>query len=240
MSKFSLPGSSFEEVKKIVRAYGSAKPDASLADIGALSGLHATVVSRNNKFISEIGLVQGGKKKAITDLGKKLSRAIDHEQIEEQINCWAEALKTNEALSGVLTTVRIKGGMSEADLTKHILYVSEQANNSGNKTGARCLQDIFVSAHLLDEKDGKFSVARPMLNSTDGPLSSAIVTPTPSEVVETPVTPSKVENTRRIENIPVVNSPTVSINVQLHLPEAKDPETYERIFKALRDNLLNG
>jgi hypothetical protein len=238
MSKFSLPGSSFKEFKKIVRSYASTKGDASLSDVASLAGVDTTTVSRNNKFLAEIGLIQGGMKKTITELGKRLSRSIEHEHHEDERAAWAEAVSSNEAVSAILTTVRIKGGMTDNDLARHILYVSDQNNTSSNKTGARCIQDIFVAGGLLDEVDGKFTVSRPKTidasenqsvaqSTIDKPIEQkqqgAVTTSPPSILVANPTQVS----------------PSVSINIQLQLPDAADAETYERIFKALRQHLLD-
>ncbi|KFC51005.1 hypothetical protein DK37_26780 [Halomonas sp. SUBG004] len=34
--------------------------------------------------------------------------------------------------------------------------------------------------------------------------------------------------------------PQIAINIQLHLPETDNAEVYEKLFKALKDNLLSG
>lgn len=59
-AEFNLPGSSFEEVQKILKGYSHAPEQASLNELSKLIGLHATVISRNNKFLSDIGLISGG------------------------------------------------------------------------------------------------------------------------------------------------------------------------------------
>ena len=33
-------------------------------------------------------------------------------------------------------------------------------------------------------------------------------------------------------------APQIAINIQLHLPETENAEVYEKLFKALRENLL--
>ena len=33
--------------------------------------------------------------------------------------------------------------------------------------------------------------------------------------------------------------PQIAINIQLHLPETENAEVYEKLFKALREHLLN-
>lgn len=242
-TEFNLPGSSFEEVQKILKGYSHAPEHASLNQLSKLTGLHATVISRNNKFLSDIGLIAGGMKKTVTDLGKKLGRALDHKQGGDAQGYWKEAVQTNEKVAGLVTTVRIKGGMTETEFSSHVLYVSGQKNNAGNKTGSRCVVDVLLAANLLQEENGKLVV------------SSSPAKETPTEikpVVPAPVAPaaSVSENGSgsgagaQIRTLPVTPqtsnlTPQIAINIQLHLPETENAEVYEKLFKALRENLLS-
>lgn len=171
-TEFNLPGSSFEEVQKILRGYSSSPDQTSLDNLAKLVGLHKTIISRNNKFLTDIGLISGGVKKSATDLGKKLGRALDHKQETDAQSYWREAVQTNEKVSGLVTTVRIKGGMTEKDFSSHVLYVSGQKNTSGNKTGARCVVDVLLAANLLQEENGKLVVSAAPAKETPADLAS--------------------------------------------------------------------
>ena len=120
-AEFNLPGSSFDEVQKILKGYSHAPEQASLDQLSKLTGLHSTVISRNNKFLFDLGLISGGMKKTATELGRGLGRALDHEQDTDAQRYWREAVQTNEKVSGLVTTVRIKGGMTEKDFSSHVL-----------------------------------------------------------------------------------------------------------------------
>ncbi|CAJ0871485.1 hypothetical protein AMST5_02327 [freshwater sediment metagenome] len=171
-TEFNLPGSSFEEIQKILKGYSHAPEQASLDQLSKLTGLHSTIISRNNKFLSDVGLIAGGMKKSATDLGRKLARALDHGQEVDARSYWREAVQTNEKVSGLVTTVRIKGGMTEKDFSSHILYVSGQKNTSGNKTGARCVVDVLLAANLLQEENGKLVVSAARVKETPVDLAS--------------------------------------------------------------------
>lgn len=242
-TEFNLPGSSFEEIQKILKGYSHAPEQATLDQLSKLTGLHATIISRNNKFLSDIGLIAGGMKKTATDLGKKLGRALDHKQNADAQGYWKEAVQTNEKVAGLVTTVRIKGGMTESDFSAHVLYVSGQKNNSGNKTGARCVVDVLLAANLIQEENGKLVV------------SSAPVKETPADLkpdTQAATQPTAVANgnsngggtgipLQPLPAIPQIGSltPQIAINIQLHLPETENAEVYEKLFKALREHLLN-
>ncbi|QQR75336.1 MAG: hypothetical protein IPJ17_07100 [Holophagales bacterium] len=242
MSKeFNLPGSSFEEVQKILKGYSHASENASLDAMSKLTGLHTTVVSRNNKFLVDLGLIAGAVAKTATDLGRRLGRALDHNQAEDARRYWKEAVQTNEKVSGLVTTVRIKGGMSEKDFSDHVLYVSGQKNNAGNKTGARCVVDMLLAGGLLVEADGKLTIASP---GADQGTENSVV-PATKAPVPTPPPGLEASVPHSIAQVVVpppdaaMLSPQIAINIQLHLPETENAEVYEKLFRALREHLLS-
>jgi hypothetical protein len=241
-TEFNLPGSSFEEVQKIIRGYSHATDNASLADLSKLVGLHQTIVSRNAKFLIDVGLLTTGKYKGATDLGRKLGRALEHSQVFDAQRYWREAVQSNDKVAGLITTVRIKGGMAEKDFVAHVLYVSGQKNNSGNKTGARCVTDVLISAGLLKEEGGKLTVAAPITEQpedthpaltveTDAKGGTEATALSPNVVAQSPVPASQIFTA-------VSSVPQIAINIQLQLPETDNAEVYEKLFKALKDNLF--
>ena len=69
---FKLPASSQEELIKIIQAYASEKEGTvlSLDDISHSTGTPRTVVSANNGFLMQIGLITEGNKKAASESGR--------------------------------------------------------------------------------------------------------------------------------------------------------------------------
>jgi hypothetical protein len=234
--KFNLPGSSFEELHKILKGYSHAPDNSSLDSLSKLTSLHPSVISRNNEFLTDINLINGGMKKTVTELGKKLGRALEHKQSEDAQKYWRESVQTNEKVSGLITAVRIKGSMTEKDFSDHILYVSGQMNNSSNKTGARCVVDVLMPAGLLQEADGKVTVAvpsSPPIVESDLPSIAFPEQDAPTTVVQTPMPAPTVPATAIPTGIP-----QIAINIQLHLPETDNADVYEKLFKALREHLI--
>ena len=238
-TEFNLPGSSFEEVQKILKGYSHTADKVSLDELSKLTGMNKSIISRNNKFLTDIGLISGGQKKSTTDLGKKLGRAIEHKQNGDVQSYWREAIQTNEKVAGLVTTVRIKDGMTEGDLSTHILYVSGQNSTAGNKTGARCVVDVLIAAKLLQEEDGKLVVSPAPTKETPADMSpdaSASVTP-PLAGVQVVTQGASGQATE----LPVVANltPQIVINIQLQLPETDNADVYVNLFKALRENLIS-
>ncbi|MDW3207554.1 MAG: hypothetical protein R8L07_18620 [Alphaproteobacteria bacterium] len=243
-TEFNLPGSSFEEIQKILKGYNNAPEQASLDQLSKLTGLHGTVISRNNKFLSDIGLIAGGMKKTATELGKKLGRALEHKQIADAEGYWKEAVQTNEKVAGLVTTVRIKDGMTEGDFSAHVLYVSGQKNNSGNKTGARCVVDVLLAAKLLQEENGKLVVSSAPAKEISEGLNPTIPAATQPGASDNGYSNGVgAQSPLPLPSLPSVPqtgalTPQIAINIQLHLPETDNAEVYEKLFKALREHLL--
>ena len=233
--KFSLPGASFEGIQKVIKGYSNSSDYASLAFLAKLTGLNETNISASNKFLFEIGLITGGKKKLSTDLGKKLGRALEHKHEEDIKMCLSEAVQSNEAFANLVTTVRIQDGVNLDKFTENVLYVSGQSKTSRNRTGARCLVDILISAGLLEEHEGELKIATPLDPTTvDKEVDSTDVDNDDRRIEN--VRPTQSQSTASING---VNIPQIAINIQLHLPETDNAEVYEKLFQALRKHLID-
>lgn len=240
MTEFHLPGSSYEELSKIIQAYGHIKEKAGVDQVGNLAGIHKTTVSRSSKFLTDAGLISSGAQKAPTELGRKLARALEHKVADDIQRHWREAVSQNEKFSQLVTTLRIKSGMDEKTFSEHILYVSGQQKSKQAETGARTVVDILVASGMILEENGALSVSKvSVINSdqdskVDGPVAA---------LKDFEATGPKVEaemptHTSADAVVSVSPTPQVTINIQLQIPEASDPDTYDRLFKALAENLF--
>lgn len=177
--KFRLPGSSYEELQKIILAYGHINGKASNADISKRAALHPTIVSRNGGFLVECGILESGQKKEITDIGAKLAQALEH-RIEDQIEVtWLEIFEQVPFFDTVLSAVRIRNGMDQSTLKSHIAYTAGQKKSSMTMTGAQTVIDILRASGCLIEDDGRFIVA----NGSDKPTTSDIISTRPAETL---------------------------------------------------------
>ena len=82
--EFNLPGSSIDELKKIIMAYGNFTDKAALEEVGKLVGVQSSTISRNAKFLVDTGILSNGAQKASTDLGRNLARAIEHKVADDE------------------------------------------------------------------------------------------------------------------------------------------------------------
>ena len=56
--KFKLPGSSLDEVFKVIQGYATIDRPASLADIAKATGMHETSISKNVGFLLSLGCLK--------------------------------------------------------------------------------------------------------------------------------------------------------------------------------------
>lgn len=155
---FKLPGNSYPEVAKIVQAYGHLNSPASLDEVSKACGVNATQISRNNGFLASVGIIDGGSKKKITVIGKKLSDAMSYDLDREVSSIWREILLENEFITKMITALKIRKGMDSQSFQSHIAYSSGQKNNGTVRAGANCIIDILLVANMIIEEDDKLIV----------------------------------------------------------------------------------
>ena len=95
---FRLPQSSYGELVKIIKAYTVIEEECTPDDIQKLTLIHPSNISSNNAFLVAIGVISGGKKKCITEKGKNLGRALEHDMPEEITSHWRDIVRSNDFL----------------------------------------------------------------------------------------------------------------------------------------------
>jgi hypothetical protein len=158
---FPLPCSSYKELIKIIQGYGRIAADASLSDVAKLTAIHETSVSGNNRFLLAIGIISGGKKKAITPLGSELSNALQHDLSSEISIKWRAVVEGSDFLQKVIAAVRIRKGMDESSLEIHVAYSAGQPKTPTVATGAATVVNILKAAGLLKEEAGSLVAVLP-------------------------------------------------------------------------------
>ena len=147
--KFKLPGSSLEEVFKVVQGYATIGKPASLADIAKATGMHETSISKNVGFLLSMGVLEGGRYKAPTELGQKLGLALMHNVPEELESILSDIVVEDEFLKNVLAAVRIRKGMDDTSLRAHIAYSAGQSktgfNDNRNRSRGRAPKAFWSS-----------------------------------------------------------------------------------------------
>src|SRR4051794_40202048 len=120
--RFRLPGSSYEQLTRIIKAYSLMKDPVGPADVARPLGVDATIVSRNNGFLLGTGLVEGGNQKALTERGQSLARAVEYDVEDDIRQAWLEVVRSTDFLRELVDAVRIRGGMQLPALQTHVAY----------------------------------------------------------------------------------------------------------------------
>ena len=157
---FKLPSSSYEELIKLFQAYANTKEGTALSldDITQATGVPRTVVSKNNGFMVQVGLITEGNKKAATETGRALGRAYTSKITDEVDRIWKEIIAEVDFLNRMLSAVRIRNGMDRSSFINHIIYSSGLKDTKESRAGAGALIEIFKSVGVLLEVDGKLTV----------------------------------------------------------------------------------
>ncbi|ANA13060.1 MULTISPECIES: hypothetical protein [Acetobacter] len=233
---FHLPKISLEGLEKIIIAYSHVPDNPTLDILARLTKMGSAAISRNNKFLMDIGVIAGAAEKTVTPLGQKLGHALEYALGADAQAYWREAISSNSAMMELITTEDIKRGMSEKDLSAHILDVSVHKKHAHTQTGARCLIDILLESGLL-EQDQDMLVAAPAQPAKDKAQLFGLQAEDSAPDTKGSAPPAALmglplagQNTTRPD------MPYIMLN--LTLPETEDLAVYEKIFRALRENLL--
>lgn len=216
---FRLPQSSYDELVKIIKAYGTMSDAASLSQVATTAAMHETIVSRNNAFLVSVGILEGGRAKKTTPKGQALAMALQHE-IAEQVGLhWREIVLANEFLQKMVSAVSIRKGMEPSTLQAHIAYSAGQPKTQGVMTGAAAVIDILKVAALLTEHDGKLN-AEPISISprAEAAEPSAAGTLKPGASVPSPIPTIKMLPVRGQEGASI----TIQIQIQCSASEVQE------------------
>ena len=153
--EFRLPGSPYEELVNIIVAYGTRDEAARPGDVGKLDSVHQSSVSRNNGFLTEIGVLQGATKKLITRRGRALALALARKDREEIRQSWRAIVATNEFLQNVVAAVKLREGMLYPTVQAYIAHAAGQPRNKPVMTGAGAIVEILKTSGLLREEAGE-------------------------------------------------------------------------------------
>jgi hypothetical protein len=153
--EFRLPGSSYEELVNIIVAYGTRDEASRPGDVGKLDAVHQSSVSRNNGFLTEIGVLQGESKKLITRRGRALALALARKDRAEIHKNWRALVATNEFLQNVVAAVKLREGMLYPTVQAYVAHAAGQPRNKPVMTGAGAIVEILKAAGLLREEAGE-------------------------------------------------------------------------------------
>lgn len=228
---FRLPKSSYDELIKIVQAYGNSGPSANLDEVAQTAAIDKTIVSRNNAFLMSVGIIEGGKAKGITERGRRLAHALHYNVAEDIASYWRDIISSSEFLQKMLTAVTIRGGMEDSALQSHIAYSAGETKGAHAMAGAGAIVEIFKVAGLVREQDGKLVAELSVIKSIAP--SSMGATPKGSEkaVVSATTAPSSAPQ--------LGSNLAISVQIQIQCTAGEVSELgpkLRKLFEELKEN----
>ncbi|MDQ3668562.1 MAG: hypothetical protein M3410_18720 [Acidobacteriota bacterium] len=152
--KFAMPYSSWDAVQKIIRAYNAAsgyeKPTVN--DIAKLAGIQRPMVSANNNFLRELGLLQAEQNK-LTPLGVRLATGIEIGNDSMVTEALQESVRFSAGLSQLLNTLRARGTMGVEGFKGHLITVAQLTKKSPTINYLKTVIDYLEDAEVI-QTDG--------------------------------------------------------------------------------------
>lgn len=227
---FKLPASSLEEILKIIQAYANEKEGVSLSldDISQSTGMARTVVSANNGFLLQVGLITEGNKKSATDIGRALGRAYISKIDYEIERLWKEIIAENDFLNRMISAVRIRNGMDRTSFFNHIIYSSGQKDTKSNRTGASAIIEILKAVGVLCETDGKLTVGELSIAEKNEESFNNAEQSNPIDVSSTTHVP--------MASYKAGNAITININIECTVSEIDDlTDKIQKLIKGISE-----
>ena len=192
---YKLPTSSYEELIKIIKAYGAGKVgvSVSLDDLVKSSGMSRTVISKNNGFLVQTGLITEGSKKSPTEICKKLANSYVMNVPDQTRILWRELVDQDGFITNMITVVGIRSKLSKTEFINHIVYSANCGNGPGYKAGAAALIEIMKLINAINEIDGEIVPGDTMNQETESADSELMLKPINSVVQERANTEMKPE-----------------------------------------------
>jgi hypothetical protein len=232
---FSLPISAYDVITKILHAYvlcGNGK--VSLNDVASRAGMNRTLVSGNNAFLVSIGLLDKGRDKQLTPVGRALAVALGNGIVDDIRRCWRDVLTGCTATKSVIDMMRIQKTISENDIQGRVASCLGVVAAGAGRTGINTLVDLFVKAEVVELVDGAYRVRQ-----DTGAQKSA------SEQIADMGKPS--HSAKQQPEIPILDArppqnrktgvPTIHVDLEIHISPESTPEQIDKVFECIAKHL---
>jgi hypothetical protein len=199
--KFKLPRSSYDELCKIIKAYGRLNKPSTLSEVDHIVGIGKTNVSANNAFLLAVEIVEGIKSKSPTGKGFELARALEFDSRAKIAQAWRRIIEENDFLSKMVQAVSVRKGMEVSHLQGHIAYSAGEPKASYVMTGAKAVIDILLASEFVKQEGDQIIVNTTL--SADSQQLEAVAQPMaeiePITVISVPLSQRTQDVTLHIE-----------------------------------------
>lgn len=236
--KLDLPYNGYDVISKILHAYAlcGSKP-VSLDEVASKAGMDRTVVSRNNGFLSSLGLISGGKSKILTEQGRAIAIALGHDLDEDIVQAWRKIILASPAMQAVLDMIQVQKTVAVDVLPAKIAATLGAPDSTMTRTGTNTLVEILKKSGLLVESEEKYSLVTEALApgskiDTEN-ISGSTLPGTSGAPMDAKTQPLQETYISKVSgHFPI------HVNIELHLPASSEQSVYDAIFKSIRENLI--
>jgi hypothetical protein len=202
--------------------------------VGKLDSVHQSSVSRNNAFLTEIGVLQGESKKLITRRGRSLALALARKDEADVRSNWRAIVSASEFLQNVISAVKLREGMLYPTVQAYIAHAAGQPRNKPVMNGAGAIIEILKASGMLKEEAGElvatFDERQEDVAPEDGSPART------SEWKESVVTATVGEASGDAPGVsPGGTPPTVNIHVQVRCTADEIEDLAPRLKALLRE-----
>jgi hypothetical protein len=148
--KFPMPYSSWDAIRKILRAYNAAsdRENPTVTEIADLAGIHRPQVSANNKFLREVGLLQTDKNK-LSQIGSRVANGFELGNESMILEALQESVNGSPGLSKFVNTLRARGTMSVEAFKAQVITAAGLTADSPTLVYVRTVIDYLETAQMI-------------------------------------------------------------------------------------------
>lgn len=157
MTKLTIPKTSFETLKMVLRAYylSYTSEGSSLEETYQNTGFPKSQIARSNSFLIVTGFIDKvGNKFKLSDQGKKYANCLEinnEEQSKEQLRT---ILLLYKPLELIINSVKLFKEVTFKQLEERIKNLAEASMDiADHRVGIKCFIDILVESQILVKKD---------------------------------------------------------------------------------------
>jgi hypothetical protein len=156
----ALPGSSWETVKKIIRAFYAVQNEETpkLEAIARYAALPRPVVSMNNNFLRSVNIVRGDQWK-LTDIGIRYVTALQMNNASMAQETLADIVRSNPLLNQLLMLLLARGEMKADTFKAEALLRLTIAPNERQAQFVKPVFDMLEDAGLIRVDGDTISLA---------------------------------------------------------------------------------
>lgn len=183
-TKSFMPGSNWEVIKRIIRAYHAVADEESPTgdSVAKLAGLPRTVVSTNNNFLRAIGILQPDQFK-LTETGTRFALGMAMNNPGMAKEALQEAAPQAEPLRNLLSILRARGSMTTQAFKGEAMIRLGLNQNSWQLPFIKTLLDFLEESQLITIRDDTVSLIVGLQIKVEDSLAMADQTPKPAREV---------------------------------------------------------